>query len=464
MPDQPLPAKPIPAPARPAGRVWTAGTLTYTSSALVVLALYLLLGDFAYWMRERSAAPVTQLMLKKFGASDMITGLFLLTIPGAVLLVVGPVVSYWSDNHRSRWGRRIPFLVVPAPFVALAMIGLAFSPTIGATLHGWFGGDPAGSRWAVLVVMGLCWTIFEIGVIVMNAVFNALMNDVVPRELLGRFFAMFRAAGLIAGVLFNYKIIGHAEENYTLILASIGVLYGIGFVVMCLGVKEGSYPPPAPVPAHSSSPALNAVREYFRDCFTKPYYLLVFVFLALANLAFMPVNTFGLYAAKGYQLSMETYGRYLVVTYICSFTLAFPLGWLADRFHALRVGLAALLLYAVFMLVAFFYIHDADSFGHMFLAHGVLSGCFFTGAAAVAQMLYPKLKFAQYAGAGGLVAALCNMTLGPALGGLLDGLGNDYRYVFLVGSGIALAALGIGGAVLYRWHRLGGQAGYEAPA
>lgn len=459
----PTPTSSAPAGPPSAQKTWQAGTLTYTVSGLGMLALFLLLGDFAYWLRERSAAPVTQLMLKKFGASDMITGLFLLTIPGVVLLVVGPVVSYWSDNHRSRWGRRIPFLLIPAPFVGLAMVGLAFSPGIGTALNAWFGSDPANNRWAILLVMGACWTVFEIGVITMNAVFNALMNDVVPRELLGRFFAMFRAAGLIAGVVFNYKIIGHAEEHFTIILSCIGGLYAAGFVVMCLRVKEGEYPPPVAA-THSGSPLLGAIRDYFRDCFTKPYYLLVFAFLALANLAFMPVNTFGLYAAKGYQMSMETYGRYLVVTYICSFTLAFPLGWLADRFHPLRVGMAALLLYAAFMLVGYYYIHDADSFGHMFLAHGVFSGCFFTGAATVAQMLYPKLKFAQYAGAGGLIAALCNMTLGPALGGLLDGLGNDYRYVFLVGSGIALAALGLGYVVLRRWQQLGGRKHYVAPA
>jgi hypothetical protein len=32
-------------------------------------------------MRERSAAPVAQLMLKKYQASDFVTGIFLLTIP-----------------------------------------------------------------------------------------------------------------------------------------------------------------------------------------------------------------------------------------------------------------------------------------------------------------------------------------------------------------------------------------------
>ena len=46
-----------------------------------------------------------------------------------------------------------------------------------------------------------------------NAVFGALINDVVPRELIGRFFGIFRAVSLATGVLFNSKIIGHAENT-----------------------------------------------------------------------------------------------------------------------------------------------------------------------------------------------------------------------------------------------------------
>lgn len=442
-------------------KVWSVGTLTYTASGLALLFVWLLFGDFAYMMRERSAAPVTQLMLKKYEASDFVTGIFLLTIPWTVILLAGPTVSYWSDRYRSRRGRRIPFLLLPTPFVTLAMIGLAFSPRMGPVLHRLFGGDSGTVNHTILLTMGFFWMVFEIGVVISNSVFNGLINDVVPREWLGRFYGLFRAVGLGAGILFNYKIIGHAEENYSIILASIGLIYGIGFTVMCLRVKEGDYPPPPESsPAH---PVLGAIGDYFRDCFSKPYFLWVFIFLALANVAFVPVNLFSIYAAKSFGMSMDLYGKYLVVTFITSFLLAFPLGWLADRFHPLRIGLAALLLYAVLMAIGFVWIHDLKSFGFVFLGHGILSGTFFTGTAAIAQLLFPKLKFAQFAAAAGLIAAFFNMVLGPVLGAVLDRLGSDYRYTFLAGSMLAVVSLGLGLFVHRRWQQHGGAKAYIAP-
>jgi MFS family permease len=449
-------------PSAPAGKkIWSVGTLTYTASGLALLFVWLLFGDFAYMMRERSAAPVAQLMLKKYQATDFVTGIFLLTIPWTVILLAGPTVSYWSDRYRSRRGRRIPFLLLPTPFVTLAMFGLAFSPRIGPVLHRLFGGDPATVNHTILLTMGFFWMVFEIGVVISNSVFNGLINDVVPREWLGRFYGLFRAVGLGAGILFNYKIIGHAEENYSIILASIGLIYGIGFTVMCLRVKEGEYPPPPE--ASRTNPVLGAIGDYFRDCLSKPYYLWVFIFLGLANVAFVPVNLFSIYAAKSFGMSMDLYGKYLVVTFITSFLLAFPLGWLADRFHPLRVGLGALLLYAVLMAAGFGWMHDLKSFGLVFLGHGILSGTFFTGTAAIAQMLFPKLKFAQFAAAAGLIAAFFNMVLGPVLGAVLDRLGSDYRYTFLAGSMLAVAAFGLGLFVHRRWQQHGGQSAYVAP-
>lgn len=446
-----------------ATKIWKVGTLTYSLAGIVLLFSWLLLGDFSYMLRERSAAPVTQLMLKKYEATDLITGVFLLTIPWTIILLVGPAVSYWSDHCRSRWGRRIPFLFVPTPFVTLSILGLAYSPPIGRWLHAAFGGAPESVNLTILAVMGLCWTVFEIGVVISNSVFNGLINDVVPRDLLGRFYGLFRAVSLGVGVLFNYKIIGHAEQHYTVILASIGLAYGVGMTLMCLRVKEGEYPPP-PAPARlGRSLVVGALADYWRDCFVRPYYLLVFLFLGVANLAFVPVNLFSIYAAKSYGMSMETYGRYLVVTFICSFVLAFPLGWLADKLHPLRVAIGAAVLYGAAMLTGFALMHDAGSFGWAFLAHGVLSGTFFTGAAALPQMLFPRAKFAQFAAAAGLLAALFNMSLGPVLGAWLDGLGNQYRYTFLAGGGIAVTAVALGLWVHLRWSALGGRERYVAP-
>ena len=51
-------------------KTWTVGTLTYTAGGLALLFFWLLLGDFALNLRDRSVGPVVQLFLKREGASD----------------------------------------------------------------------------------------------------------------------------------------------------------------------------------------------------------------------------------------------------------------------------------------------------------------------------------------------------------------------------------------------------------
>jgi MFS family permease len=172
---------------------------------------------------------------------------------------------------------------------------------------------------------------------------------------------------------------------------------------------------------------------------------------------------FSIYAAGSFGLSLETYGKYIVVTYLCSLTLAYPLGWLADKFHPVRMALFSLGAYATLMAIGYFGIVGPKSFGVVFLVHGVVSGCYFTGAAALGQMLLPKLKFAEYASASALLIALGNIVLGPAMGGLLDKLGHDYRYTFAVGGVIALLGFGATLVVYRRFMALGGPKGYVAP-
>jgi MFS family permease len=443
-------------------RTWSVGSLTYTKVGLAVLFAWLLFGDVAFMLRERSAAPVAQLMLKQFQASDLLTGLFLVTIPQAIIFLVGPVISYWSDRHRGRWGRRIPFLLIPTPFVSLAMVGLGFSPVLGGALNQWMAIAPENANFTVLFLMTFFWTIFEIGVVISNSVFNGLVNDVVPREWLGRFYGMFRAVGLAVGIFFNQLIIGKVEQHFTLFFVCVGVLYGIGFTVMCLRVKEGQYPPPAQHAA-GTHPVMGAVGDYYRDCLSQKYYLWVFCFIGLSTAAFLPVNTFAIYAAKSFGMDMATYGKYLVATFACSFALSLPIGWLVDKYHPIRVGQVALALYGCLMLAGFFLIVDQASFGYALLAHGIVSGVYWTGTAAIGQMLFPTQKFAQYAAAAGLFQAGFSMILAPLLGLTLDQMGNAYKYTFLAGGFIAALSILVGWRVHRQWQHNGGQATYVAP-
>lgn len=451
-----------PAPAK-TPKIWRVGTLTYTTGALVVLFCWMLWGDFAWQLKERAAPPVVQLMLRKFQASDFLTGLFLLSLPAAVTVLLAPIISYRSDRHRGRWGRRIPYLLITSPIATAAMCGLAFSPWIGTWIHTEMGWAPDKLNLTIITVLGLSWTLFEFATVAANAVFGGLINDVVPHELIGRFFGMFRAVSLFTGMLFNYFLIGHAKEYFMPILSGIGILYGVGVVLMCLMVKEGDYPPPEPVQDGKGGHLLAAIKSYGRDCFSHAYYWWVFAAMALSAMCFVPINLFSVYAAESFGMTMTTYGRYIVVTYACSLVLAYPLGWMADRFHATRMGIGALAVYGIIMGAGYFWISGPETFGAVFFAHVVLSGCYFTGTAALGQMLFPKLKFAQFAAAGGILLSVCNVAFGPILGVLLDLLGHDYRYTFGLSSLMAFIALLLSLVVYYRFMAIGGPKHYVAP-
>jgi MFS family permease len=461
-----MPMLPVQTPTTPAAsprKTWTIGTLTYTTGALVVLFCWLLWGDFAWQLKERSAAPVVQIMLRLFKASDFLTGLFLLSLPAMIGLILGPVISYRSDRHRGRWGRRIPYLLITTPMATLSMYGIALSPKLGTWLHDAMGWGPDSLNLAIIVMMGLSWTIFEFATITANAVFGGLLNDVVPHELLGRFFGLFRAVSLGTGMFFNYYLIGHTKEHYLPIIVGIGTVYGVGFALMCFFVKEGEYPPPDEVADGQPKGVWAAAKTYARECFTNSYYWWVFAAMSLGMLSLVPVNLFSVYTAESFGLTMEGYGKYIVVTYACSLVLAYPLGWLADRIHAVRMAVITMLLYTLVMFVGYAVLAGPKSFGTIFLIHGVVSGCYFTGAAAMGQMLFPKLKFAQFASAGGMILAVCNIILGPLMGEILDRLNHDYRYTFLAGGILAFAALVSNWVVYRRFMKLGGPRGYVAP-
>lgn len=452
-----------PAPDKEGSKIWTVGTLKYTTGGLVILFCWLLAGDAAWSMKERSVMWVVQLLLKKFQASDMMAGLLIGTLPQALALILTPIVGYKSDRHRGRWGRRIPFLVIPTPIAALAMVGLAYSPDLGETLHGILGGASPGMNQSIIIVFAVFWTIFEVATVVANAVFFGLINDVVPKEVLGRFYGMFRAAGLIVAMAFNFWLFGEAEEHYSLIFIGIGIIYGFGFTVMCLKVKEGEYPPPKLVQPGRAGGVVAAIRTYFSECFTRPYFLWIYASIMFSWMAIHMINLFNLFFARSVDMSMDSYGKYLALTFFISFCMSYLLGILADKFHPLRMGLIVMTVFALVTLAGGLWADSATRFVVALISYGVVSGSWQTVTASLTLRLFPQARFAQIDSARGLVQSMGLMLVGPVMGYVLDRNGHDYRQVYLGSAILAVLALLTGLVVFRQFKKLGGEKNYVAP-
>lgn len=448
--------------------VYRCGTLTYTFPALCVLFFWLLWGDFAWNIKDRSINDVMKLMLKEHGAGDFLVGMLILTIPTALTLLIAPVVSYKSDRYRSKWGRRIPFLLVPTPIAAVSIALLAFSPHIGEVVHASLGPASPGLTAVTLGLMGLIWGVFEAATIIVNTLLGALINDVVPQELLGRFYGMFRAVSVGCGILFNWYILGHADQWYFWIFLALAVVYGVGFTLMCLNVREGQYPPPPPVaerkPGDLAIPLLPpGMLSYLKECFSSRYYLLVFGTLAMVTAGLAPGGLFSLFFARSVNLSLETFGRLNATAFLASFLLAVPMGWVADRFHPVRVGFVLLVVVTGLNVLMSVLGTTATRFAAFHISLTIVCGCYYTATASINQRLFPRSKFAQYASALVVIVSLMNLWIGPVVGAILDRTGHDYRYAYTVSWMLLLVALGMWWAMWKQYNAHGGVRGYVAP-
>ena len=220
------------------------GTLFYTKNGLIALFCWLLWGDFCFTIMEAVVPSLIPLKLKDLGAPNWVMGMILTTIPNLLNMTIAPYVSVKSDNCRSRWGRRIPFIVSTMPFLCISLIMLGWSREIAEWCQKVV---PMLSSWApatvAIVLIGLFMTIFQFFNLFVNSVFTYLFNDVVPPSHLGRFAGTFRIVGTGASALYNWLAFKYAQTHMHEIFLGATILYLVGFGIMCLMVKEGEYPP-----------------------------------------------------------------------------------------------------------------------------------------------------------------------------------------------------------------------------
>ncbi len=452
----------------PQKKLWHAGTLTYTTAGLLILGFWLLWGDFPWTLKDRAVAPSATLLIKQIGVSEFVYGLIIVGFPNFTNTFLSPIISYISDRHRGRWGRRIPFLLFTTPFIVIGLYVLGLTRILGAYIHELI---PAVSVHAgMLIVFCIAWVLLDFGTTLSSSLFNALANDVVPPELLGRFFGLFRMVSLGAGMIFNAWLIDKVEKHTLEIFLGVGTLYGIGLLCLCFKVKEGQYPPPPeefPENGEFSGKVIvrvfRSVVTYFRQSFSLPYYRWYMLAVAFAALAFTPINFFSIQYAKKLEIGMDQYGIYLVITYTFSLVMSYFLGAVADKFHPLRCGITALIAYTLVMAAGWMTMGNPQYFGLIFVMHGVVSGCYFTLSASLGARLLPRALFAQFGSAVSIVSSAFSMIAGPAIGKTLDIVNHDYRYLFLFGGGITAVAVLLLYKVYHDYLGLGGDAAYQAP-
>lgn len=285
------PSPPTPPPSEAQERnaagqpIHRCGTLTYTRLGLIQLFGWLLWGDFCYQLFEHHGGPgILALYLQdNFHVSNTTIAILMITIPKILGTIMTPIISFHSDRCRSRWGRRIPYMLFTAPFLALFAVALGFSDDIFTYFKTHLDENSAISPMtASMTVIGFFIIGFSFFNEFVGTVYWYIFADVVPRKFIGRFSSLFnivtQIAGFIAGVTIAPYVISHMKAIHI----GVALIYLIGFGLMCWKVKEGTYPPVQDVTAESTF--MDKVKLYFRECFSHRIYIYVYLTIAVSSL------------------------------------------------------------------------------------------------------------------------------------------------------------------------------------
>lgn len=101
-------------------------------------------------------------------ASTLLVGVVLTAIR-LVEALDDPIIGYWSDRTRSRWGRRIPFVLLATPFLSLFFVLLWLPPV----------GHSSGGNAGFLVVVLWCFYLFST---LSGGPFESLLPEIAPRN------------------------------------------------------------------------------------------------------------------------------------------------------------------------------------------------------------------------------------------------------------------------------------------
>ncbi len=426
------------------------GTLTYTKFGLVTLFLWILWGDFCFTLMSFIKPNILPLMMRDIGASNRSIALITISIPSLMTMLFLPFISVKSDRFRSRWGRRIPFLLVGTPFLTLFLILIGFSGPIARWLHGLLGpGQTVSPQMVALCTIGffvICSQFFELLAV---SAYMCLINDVVPEAFLARFLALFSIIGRLSNFVFCMFILGNALTHTRAIFVTVSLLFLVAFMLIAWRVKEGSYPPPPPL----EPGGVRKVTGYFRECFGRPYYVFFFLGTTFFDVA-GTVGVFQVFFIQSIGMTLEQYGQIAAWTGIPVLLLMYPAGALVDRIHPLRAVLLCLIGYNLSSLAMLVFARGLVSYAVLSCFGVVLTAVFTVAKTPMYMRLLPKDRYGQFASAAALISSAAIIIFSYAGGAFMDWVRN-YRYIFVWN--VLFQSLGFGFLYLvYRHWRVHG--------
>ncbi|MEM7000843.1 MAG: MFS transporter [Pseudomonadota bacterium] len=256
--------------------------------------------------------------------------------------ITDPVIGFYSDRIRTRWGRRKPFMLIGTP-IFVAGVLLLWIPPFEFTEITWLGmtfnsGYPY--LLGVLVLMYVGATIKDVPYSAWGA---ELARDYNERTLVMSWKEAFTVAGSLIGAMTPAIIIfwGYTKPIDAVFFLGIGVAILMPILILNLVVAVPEYP------VKETNKKRLPLKESFSYVWqNEPYRKLVLIFL-FSTIGSAMTNSLSFFFVKHVLLAGDLYGFYLA-PYFISQIVAIPLWFmLSRRIGKHRATMAAIFWYSL---------------------------------------------------------------------------------------------------------------------
>lgn len=262
-----------------------------------------------------------------------------------------PLAGYWSDRTRTRWGRRVPWIV--AFLIPLAITFYLLWFPFGAAM--WSEFSLLFYFLAIVLLFDLCWTVVAIN---WTSLFPEMTGDEGQRAGLSALRETFSIFGLLIGVALPPLLAGAAWDNRGYMALLLTAVTFVSIAISLLGSKERPEFAAEPSPPFRESLRLTLRNRDFL-IFLGANLLIQYVFLAMSSsipfYAKYVLRIQGPAALGGVMLDTEMQNSLLLAAAFLAALPAMGLWWVLARRHgAWRALRAAALLGAATALYFFF--------------------------------------------------------------------------------------------------------------
>ncbi len=401
-------------------------TLNYRHTMLIGLGFF---ASSLLWSLYNSFVP---LILQDFIASTTAVGL-IMTIDNVFGVIFQPYFGARSDRTRTRFGRRMPYILVGAPLCAILFALIPRMPEL----------------WLLMLVI----IVFNLIMSVWRAPMIALMPALTPDSLRSRANGVINLMGGLASII-AFLIGGRIAHSYgrgaTFLMGSVVML--IAVAVLFFTIKENRLDPglldPLKAPGETKSSGdpeptmgLKGFRALPQASRRSLFFLLLAIFFWFC--AFNAVETFFTSYATNELAQTEGQAAMLLAFFSVSFVIfAVPSGFIADRVGRRRtivLGLVGLII----VFIPLLFIHNLWAIRALLLIGGMFWALININSLPMVLELAGRNEMGTYTGYYYFFSFSASI-VSPILFGLVRDLSGSFQTLFIYAPiAFALALLAI---------------------